>query len=182
MSTGAWIRRQRDRPIAESERRGAMAAVAVLLAATALLLALTRPDGQPRRAHERAAPMPAPRTSAVQERAPETGTGPLAPTAARAASLFLAGYLGYLYGHASASAVRGATAALIRSLRAHPPRVSPVMRARRPRILALHAAPAPPGHLRVSALVNDGGLVDYSIGLLLAPQADRLLVTGLDGD
>jgi hypothetical protein len=33
----------------------------------------------------------------------------------------------------------------------------------------------------VSAVVNDGGLIDYSVGLVLASEGGRLLVTGLDG-
>ena len=55
------------------------------------------------------------------------------------------------------------------------------MRARRPRVVALRSTPAPSGLLRVSAVVNDGGLVDYSIGLLLAAHGGRLLVSGLEG-
>ena len=55
------------------------------------------------------------------------------------------------------------------------------MRARRPHVLALRSTPARSGLLRVSAVVNDGGLVDYSIGLLLAAHGGRLLVSGLEG-
>jgi hypothetical protein len=55
------------------------------------------------------------------------------------------------------------------------------MRARRPRVVALHSTPASSGLLRVSAVINDGGLVDYSIGLLLVAQDGRLLVSGLEG-
>ena len=54
------------------------------------------------------------------------------------------------------------------------------MRARRPHVVALHTS-ASSGLLRVSAVVNDGGLVDYSIGLLLAAHGGRLLVSGLEG-
>ena len=176
-----WLTSLRDRPIAESERRTAMAAVVVLLAAAALLLALTRPDGQRQRTIERPSPSPARSASAVHAQAPETSTAPLTPAVARTARLFLAGYLAYLYGHTPASQIKDATAALLHSLEAHPPRVSPGMRSREARLVSLHTTQAPSGLLGVSALVTDGGLVDYSIGLLLAPRGGRLLVSGLDG-
>jgi hypothetical protein len=176
-----WLTSLRDRPIAESERRTAMAAVAVLLAATALLLALTRPAGQRQRTTERPSPSPARSASAVHAHAPETSTAPLTPRIARAADLFLAGYLAYLYGHTPASQIKDATAALLHSLEAHPPRVSPGMRSREARLVSLHTTQAPSGLLGVSALVTDGGLVDYPIGLLLAPRGGRPLVSGLDG-
>jgi hypothetical protein len=179
----AWLISLRDRPIAESERGAAMATVTVLLIAAAILLALSRPGGQSRRTSQRP-PAPSVVTSAPSSRAraSESGTAPLTPAIARAADLFLAGYLGYLYGHAPASAIEGATTALVRSLQADPPRVSPVMRTRQARVLALHTAPAPSGLVAVSALVTDGGLVDYPIGLLLASRDGRLLVSGLDGE
>jgi hypothetical protein len=66
----------------------------------------------------------------------------------------------------------------------HPPRVSPAMRERVARVLALRSTPiSPPGLIGVRALINDGGLADYSIGLLLEDHhAGRLLVTGLEGE
>ena len=176
----AWLTSLRDRPIAESERRAAMAAVVVLLTATALLLALTRPGHRPRPTTARQSASLVGRASAAQSSAREATAAPLTPALARAARLFLAGYLGYLYGHTPARQVKGATASLLRSLEAHPPRVSPSMRSRAPRLLSLHTAPAPSG-VGVSALVNDGGLVDYPIGLVLTPHGGRLLVAGLDG-
>jgi hypothetical protein len=177
----AWLTSLRDRPIAESERRAAMAVVVVLLAATALLLALTRPDGQRQRTTERPSPSPARSASAVHAHGPDTSTAPLTPGIARAADLFLAGYLAYLYGHTPARQIKDATAALLHSLEAHPPRVSPGMRSREARLVSLHTTHAPSGLLGVSARVTDGGLVDYPIRLLLAPRGGRLLVSGLDG-
>ncbi len=178
----AWLASLRDRPIAESERAAAMATVTVLLLAVALLLALSRPSNRPRPTPLRhPGPSVAQRTPIRPAQAPESSTVPLTPLVARAADLFLAGYLGYIYGHARASAIGGATPALLRSLRAQPTRVSPGMRVRRPHVLALHSTPARSGLLRVSAVINDGGLVDYSIGLLLAAHDGRLLVSGLEG-
>ena len=178
----AWLTSLRDRPIAESERTAAMATVTVLLLAAAILLALSRPSNGPRPTVQRhPGPSVAQRTPSVVAQATESSTAPLTPRVARAADLFLAGYLSYIYGHAPASAIGGATPALLRSLRAHPTRVSPGMRARRPHVVALRSTPARPGPLLVSAVVNDGGLVDYSIGLLLAVHGGRLLVSGLEG-
>ncbi|MFI4977439.1 MAG: hypothetical protein ACHQC8_01985 [Solirubrobacterales bacterium] len=177
-----WLISLRDRPIAESERGAAMATVTVLLIAATILLALSQPGGQSRRTSQRRASSSVVQNRpSVDRRASENGTAPLTSELARAANLFLAGYLGYLYGRVPASQVKGATTALLRSLRSHRPRVSPGMRARRPRIVALHSTPAPSGLLVVSALVNDGGLVNYSIGLLLVPRGGRLLVSGLEG-
>jgi hypothetical protein len=176
-----WLTSLRDRPIAESERRAAMAAAVVLLAATALLLALSRPDGQPRRSTERPSRSLARSVSAVRAQALQTSTAPLTPAVARTSRLFLAGYLAYLYGHTPASQIKGATPALLHSLEDHPPRVSPGMRSREARLVSLHTTQAPSGLLGVSALVTDGGLIDYPIGLLLASRGGRLLVSGLDG-
>ncbi len=177
-----WLTSLRDRPIAESERGAAMATVTVLLIAAAILLVLSQPGGRSRRTSRRhPAPSVVHSAPAPRARASENVTASLTPGVARAADLFLTGYLGYLYGHTPASQVKGATTALVRSLQADPPRVSPVMRTRQARVLALHTIPAPSGLVGVSALVNDGGLVDYSIGLLLAPRSGRLLVSGLDG-
>jgi hypothetical protein len=182
VSVGAWVCRKRDRPIAEGERRTAMAAVVALLTATALLSALARPGVQPPRSPNRAASSTPRSASAVQMPASQAGSAPLTPVLARAAGLFLAGYLGYLYGHAPASEIKGATTALLGSLEAHPPRVPPGMRSRRAHLLSMHATPAASGLAGVSALVNDGGAVDYPIGLLLERQGGRLLVSGLDGE
>jgi hypothetical protein len=177
----AWLTSLRDRPIAESERAAAMAAVTVLLLAAALLLALSRPSNGPRPTLLRhPGPSVAQRTPTRPAQTLESSTAPLTPQVERAADLFLAGYLSYTYGHARASAIGGATPALLESLRSSPPRVSPGMRVRRPRVVALHTS-ASSGLLRVSAVVNDGGLVDYSIGLLLAVHGGRLLVSGLEG-
>jgi hypothetical protein len=178
----AWLTTLRDRPIAESERATAMATVTVLLLAAAILLALSRPSNGPRPTLLRhPGPSVAQRTPSVVAQATESGPAPLTPQVERAADLFLAGYLGYIYGHARASAIGGATPALLESLRSSPPRVSPGTRGRRPHVVALHSTPASSGLLRVSAVINDGGLVDYPIGLLLVAHGGRLLVSGLEG-
>ena len=183
----AWLAALRDRPIAERERRQALLAVATLLIATTTLLALTGPRQDP---PPRTGASILPRAAALRPVSPGAGTvraipgeGTIAPAAAlRTARAFLENYLAYLYGHAPASAVRGATRALVLSLEAHPPRVSLDIRARQPRVLALHPTPTPAGQAAVSAVVNDGGLEDYPVGLLLARRDGRLLVTGLESE
>ncbi len=174
MSTAGWMRSQRDRPIAEHERRAAMAVVVVLLGAVALLFTLTQPASQARRV-----------TGRVEQAAPgapaASDPGALTLEARETAERFLAGYLGYAYGHNTPSRIKGASPSLIRSLESQPPRVPPAARARRPRVISLRATAAPAGEVAVSAMVNDGGLIDYTIGLTLTRQGGRLLVTGLDG-
>ncbi len=183
----AWLAALRDRPIAERERHHALLAVAALLIATTTLLALTSPRQDPPR---RTGASILPRAAVSGPVSPGAGTARATPrestitpaAALRTARAFLENYLAYLYGHAPASAVRDATRALVLSLEAHPPRVSLDIRARRPRVLALHPTPAPSGQVAVRAVVNDGGLEDYPVGLLLARRDGRLLVTGLESE
>lgn len=162
----AWLIAPRDRPIAERERHGALAATAAVLLAATVLLAVTRPT--------------TPHTPTRHATATSTPPQGARPSSVEAGDVFLAGYLAYAYGHAPASQIRYATPALIVSLAAHQPRVPPGMRARQPRVLELRATPAPAGLLGVRAVVNDGGLIDYPVGLLLAFRGGRLLVTGLE--
>jgi hypothetical protein len=174
MSTAGWMRSQRDRPIAEHERRAAMALVVVLLGAVALLFTLTQPASQARRPTQRIDRV-APGTPAASD------PGVLIPEARETAERFLAGYLGYAYGHITPNRIKDATRSLIASLESQPPRVPPAARARRPRVISLSATAAPAGEVALSAMVNDGGLIDYTVGLTLTRQSGRLLVTGLDG-
>ncbi|MGA9284130.1 MAG: hypothetical protein WBV85_01690 [Solirubrobacteraceae bacterium] len=174
MSTAGWMRSQRDRPIAEHERRAAMAVVVVLLGAVALLFTLTQPASQAHRATQHSD------REALGSQAADNPSA-LTPEARETAELFLAGYLGYAYGHTTPSKIKDASPSLIRSLENRPPRVPPAARARRPRVISLRATAAPAGEIAVSATVNDGGLIDYTVGLTLTRQGGRLLVTGLDG-
>lgn len=174
MSLGTWICRQRDRPIGEHERRAAFIVISALLIATTLLLAITRADSHrsgPRRETAASAPAPATRLGNTMSEA----------SVEHVAGEFVAGYLAYVYGHAPASHIKGATGGLVRSLKDRAPRVSPSMRASHPRVIALRPATTPAGRVGVTAIVNDGGLVDYSISVFLARQGRLLLVTGLGG-
>jgi hypothetical protein len=180
MSAPAWIRRQRDRPIAEHERRWAFTAITAAMVAATLLLALTAPGGPSthaaaaavsRRRHQHA-------SWASERRSAQVG---LTSAAERVARAFLRGYLGYLYGHNRASEIRAATVAFTHSLPARAPNLSPAMRGKHARVVALYAAPAPAGLIGVTALVNDGSLVDYPVALRLARQGGLLLVSALGG-
>jgi hypothetical protein len=176
---GDWLTRLRDRPLGESERRAALIAVTALLIASTVLLATTRaarhrttPERQPATAMRGRAPQPAPIQIAMRGVV-------LSPQAVRVSRRFLSGYLAYIYGRAGVDGVRDASRALERSLRAHPPRVSRDMRARHPHILKLHQVPGAASQLEVTALIADGGVADYPVGLLLASEHGHLEVTGL---
>ena len=174
MSFATRTRRLSDQPI--TERRGALAVAAALLSVVTLLLAAARPAPQ----HHTAAPQArtSPRSAAGSATA---NAAPVAPVAARVAHRFLTGYLAYLYGHAPAGAITAAAPALLRLLRARPPLVSPAMRARQPQVLALRLVAARAGTLGVRALIGDGELAHYSVGLLLERQHQRLLVDIVEG-
>ncbi len=181
MSPAAWVRQQRDRPLAEHERRTALVLTAVVLVAAALGFVNTRPlaSGTPARAAVKTT-TPTAADPPSQPKPEPSAVGKLSPSAAHASRAFLAGYLAYTCGRTRASRIADATGALLTALEAHPPRVSPAMRSEHPRVVELHAAPTPAGEVGVSAVVNDGGLIDYTLGLTLAPHAGRLLVTGLE--
>jgi hypothetical protein len=171
MSTGAWIRSQRDRPLSDGERRIAFTLVTVAATVSTLLLTVAMPGAPP------------PRTATRLHTSARPGAHIPAALAASstaeelAAREFLRGYLAYIYGRARAGEVRGATPAFTHALLTSPRRVPPTMRMRRPRIVALHLA----GTLGVTAIINDGGLIDYPVKLQLAYRGRRLLVSGLAG-
>jgi len=181
MSPAAWMRRQRDRPLAEHERRAALVATAVVLIAAALGFASTRSLAPSTQARAEAIKTTAtPTAPDHRQSTPESSGGELSPVAAQASRAFLAGYLAYTCGRAPANRITDATGGLLAALAAHPPRVSPAMRSEHPRVVELHAAPAPAGEVGVSAVVNGGGLIDFTLGLILARQGGRLLVSALE--
>lgn len=180
MSPAAWMRQQRDRPLAEHERRTALVATVVVLIAAALGLANTRPLAHGTPAHA-ATVKTTPTAPDPRQPTPESSAGDeLSPVAAQASRAFLVGYLAYTCGRAPARRITDATGVLLAALAEHPPRVSPAMRSAYPRVVELHTAPAPPGEVGVGAVVNGGGLIDYTLGLILARQGARLLVTALE--
>ncbi|MHB8241048.1 MAG: hypothetical protein ACYDHN_03565 [Solirubrobacteraceae bacterium] len=161
----------RDRPLSEQERQRLLLGAAAILTACTLVLASTAPARHiPRREW--------PATTA-QRRTTSLAAGRIAEGVARVARRFVGGYLPYLYGHAPASRISGATPALIHSLQLHPPRVSPAMRATHPHLLTLRTATAASGKVAALALVNDGELADYSIEIILSPGSRGWRVSAL---
>lgn len=161
MST--WAAHRLKRPLAEREQRAAfLIATAAVVVATLVLATGSAPHS----------------SSARRDPAGSTPSKALAPSGpvVTVARRFLDGYLGYLYGHAPAHAVRDAVPALSRLLAARRLIVPPAMRSLRPRVLALGSAPASPGRVGVNATVNDGELASYQLELILARVGGRLLV------
>lgn len=161
----------RARPVTEEERHTSILAVLACLAAVALLLGLTR-----------SAPRP-PVTASTAAKAASAAPASLdvsRQAGVNVARRFLHGYLAYLYRGLPGREVIGGTPQLIRSLGEHPPR--PVARALSlPRIVAVDLAGTRSGQLAANAIVNNGGIVNFTVGLLLARQDGRILVAQLEG-
>jgi hypothetical protein len=175
MTTSAWLRRYRDRPLAAHERRAAIRAVTLLLATATIALLLTRPPAPTTRHADSSLAR-----SHVGEPRVAAAPGALSPVVQRTVRGFLAGYLSYLYGRGPASQIKHTTAPFTRSLEAHPARVPPGLRALKPRVLRLLSQPAPAGALGVAAIISDEQHLDYRVRLLLTPSRGGLLVSGLD--
>jgi hypothetical protein len=158
--------------------------VLVLLVGVAFFLALARPVALRNHAHRARVSVAAvaPRHGQASTSSTPSDTTPSQTAAIDAGRMFLAGYLAYLYGRAPATHIQDASPTLIGFLQANPPRVSPAMREHVARIVGLRSTPAAAGQLGVQAVINDGGIVDYPIGLLLEDRGGRLLVSGLDGE
>jgi hypothetical protein len=163
----------RDRPASEDERRAATVAVLGLVLSAVVLLGITH-DPSSERAQRSMRPPAAAPTISVQA-APVT-----AGAALSVAHGFLPGYLAYAYRGAPATKVADATRALIASLEDHPPRVTFPTHESLPRVLNLRPTVQPSGQLAVTAVVNDGGIVNYTVGLLLTRLHGRLMVAGLE--
>jgi hypothetical protein len=176
MSATEWMRRLRDRPIADHERRGAMSAAIVLLSVVAVALVLTGPASRANDTQHAADHTAGPR--ALQSIGEQQADRDYEER--RVCRRFLAGYLSYLYGHGEASQITDASSSLIASLREHPPRVPPALRASHPRVLSVQPVPAPTGQAQVTAVINDGGLIDYTIELRVALERGRMLVSEVE--
>ncbi len=95
--------------------------------------------------------------------------------------MFLAGYLPFAYGQASASSVPAVTPALRRQLRRERVQVTPVERRRRPRVVSLTALGQAPGIVVATALIDDGGIANYAMRLTVRRTSGGWLVSGVDG-
>lgn len=178
----AGLRALLERPIADSERRRAFVLATVIVVLAGVSLVALRPAGEQSQA-------PPVTTSQVPQRPggdPSRGNGTpggSAPStqAEAAARRFLAGYLPYIYGRGSASAIRAASPQLGRRLRRERPRVSPATRRRRPRIADLSARSLIDGAL-VVAEIADGGVARYPIELVLERRGGRWQVARVGSD
>ncbi len=163
----------RDRPASEDERRAATLAVLGLVLSAVVLLGVTH-DPSSERAQRSVRPRAAAPATSVQ--APRVTAG----AAVSIAHGFLPGYLAYAYRGAPATKVADATRALIASLEDHPPRVTLPTHESLPRVLDLRPTVQASGQLVVSVVLNDGGIVHYTVGLLLIRLRGRLMVAGLE--
>jgi hypothetical protein len=164
------LARLRDRPASVDERRAAVLAVLAVILSTVALLGVAH-DPSFRR------PRSSVRTLDATLTAP--ATTPTVPIFAvlRVVHGFLPGYLAYAYRGAPAANVSDATPALIASLEDHPPRVAP-LHASAPRVIEMRLS----GPLRVTAVLNDGGIVNYTLGLALTRLDRRLVVARLESE
>jgi len=97
----------------------------------------------------------------------------------RVARGFLAGYLPYSYGQASARRIRAATPALRHDLETDPPRVSAtVTHTARPRVLQLHTSGLDDPRAYVPAQIDDGSRT-YATSLTIERRGRRWLVAAV---
>src|SRR5947209_2845833 len=163
-------------------RRVSVAVGALLtLGAAIAALTLTAPregDGHPRRS----AASPRPSAAATQTSSRRLPP-PVAATdlfgARQVAERFLAGYLPFAYGRASAATVAGVTPALRRQLLREPARVPPAERRRRPRVVSLQLVGTTPGFVVATAIIDDGGLTTYRLRFALQRESGGWAVSSL---
>jgi hypothetical protein len=154
-------------------RRVVVAVGALLLLAlaiAALTLTAPREGGRHRRsASPPGAPATATHTSSQRLPAPVAATELV--RARLVAERFLAGYLPFAYGRASAAAVVGVTSALRRQLLQERVAVPPAERARQPRVVSLQLVGTTPAFVVATAVVDDGGLTTYRLRFTLQRQS-----------
>lgn len=165
----------RARAVTEEERHASVLAVLACLVVLALALGLSRSASGPSAAasnRARTARATPGLGAAALDVSPQAGVN--------VARRFLRGYLAYLYRGLPGRKVLDGTPRLIRSLGEHPPR--PVARAfSLPRIVAVNLTSTKPGQLTANAIVNNGGIVNFTVGLLLAREGRRILVAHVEG-
>jgi hypothetical protein len=184
------LRRLLERPISDNERVSAFGLAVLLVLASCVALLLTREHHPRPRPPAATAPAPAApepyRPTAPPPPDPGASAEPPAqapPAAAvRSARRFLAGYLRYLYGHGRARQIRSATLRLRRRLAAHPPRVSPATRQRRPRIVQIEGSATGRQRWTLTARIADGSGASYPLALEVAQRPGGFVVTRLEGD
>jgi hypothetical protein len=167
-------------------RRGSRTTRRVTLAAlvlVALQIVASALAPSPHRAHR---PVPPPAGPVGPRRTPAApGSRPISPgglvAARRVAGRFLAGYLPFLYGRASARSIDGVTPDLRRQLIRVRGLATPVERQRDPGVVSLTAVGQAPAVVLATAVVADGGVTAYALRMVLRSGRDGWLVSGVDG-
>jgi hypothetical protein len=169
------------RRLAPRARLAAIAA-AVVVALNIVASALTPTSHQPHpRSRNPARLVPsATSTDGVQRQPSPVSAADLA-AARETAERFLAGYLPFAYGRASAQSVRALTPAVRRQLIHEHAQLTPVERRRHPRVVSLEAAGQATGVVLATALVEDGGITTYPLRLTVQRVAGAWVVSGVDG-
>jgi hypothetical protein len=165
----------RSAPRRRSPRARAIAVAVLVLGATVLALAPTHDMGE--RSHHPSGHAPTIGTRGGARPGPSRVSAAQIARAGRAARQFLAGYLRFAYGRASAASVRAVTPALRLQLTRARAQVTPVERRRRPRVVSLTTV----GQARVvvvaTALVDDGGVANYAVRLAVRQTSRGWLVS-----
>jgi hypothetical protein len=172
-----WLR---SAPRRLSPRARAIALVVLLFGAAVLALAPTRRAG-----HRAQRPSTRATTNGTTRRARQYESPVSAAQVARArhaARTFLAGYLPFAYGRASAGALRALTPQLRRQLKRERVQVTPLERRRRPRVITLTALGQASGVVIATALVGDGGVANYAVRLTLRRTSRGWLVSRVGGE
>src|SRR5436309_11703280 len=145
-----------------SPRACGIALAVLLLGAAVLALAATHQAGE--RSHRPSIRAITGSTRGARRRPSPVPASQLAH-ARRVARRFLAGYLRFAYGRASAASVPAAATTLQRQLMRERVQVTPVERRRRPRVVSLTALGQPSDVVVVTALIDDGGVTNYALRL-----------------
>ncbi len=162
-----------------SLRARVIALAALFLGTTVLALAPTHEVGD--RARRPAPTATTMTTTRGGGRRPSLASAAQVARARHAARRFLAGYLPFAYGRASAGSVEAVTPALRRQLRRERVQLTPVEHRRRPWVLWLTALARSARAMVVTALVDDGGIANYAVRLTVRRTSRGWLVSSVDG-
>lgn len=151
-----------------------------LVALGVAVVALTPMRGFVRGGHPPSAQAPTiAYTPGGRERPPAVSAAQLA-RARLVVRRFLAGYLRFVYGRAGWASVPAVAAALRRQLMRTRVLGTPVERRRHPRTVSLTVAAVAPGSVLATALIDDGGIANYSLRLTVKRTSQGWLVSRVD--
>lgn len=163
-----------DRPLGgiDARRRTFWWVAGAVVLGLALLIAFA-PAGENEETTEATGSLPAPPPPA----APSDLEATTPPEAERAAAKFADGYVRFSYGLAEASAIEGATPALVAKLERQDPRVPPAAQAEEgePRATAIEYSAVTPELVEATATI-EGGDVSYQLVFELRKNGQRWLV------